>query len=799
VEPNPESDGVGSASSSTASTSSNSLACKGQDSAPQSISADTPRDPSVTVAAGIPPRQEDVSRLSREEIARIVMGGFQGSITKHRTSGWYRLARWLALAQCLLAPLLPVTLFVIFGFTCDVLDGDNNTVARKLLEATIAFFVLEAVFSALFFFVFALKYLADRRSWRRYSRKVTPEEEPLLWAFIIRIADTVGAPRPSQIEFDCRTNASAAKVLEGPGFHTNQNALGIGLPLASGMTVEQLAGVIAHELGHFSQKGARGFLFWLDLSISELFGYAEWRQRFDRNLLEFARCFNGRNNRLRWFFIPLSVLVFRSVYLMGWIPCQVHHFWRRQCEYDADQYEVRLTGSRIFEQTTKRFAALWCAFEKAFDDAKRFRHEGRLPDNFPMVFDAALQSLHPNEQEKAEKNLLQAKAKKGDLHPSPSDRIAAATRTQTTGVYRCDLPASVLLVGGQDSARDATLEFYRQHFDTSVSAAELSPADALVAERDKERMTRNVAIEFGLGADPTNRPPPVMSLRLATSSPQTVSLSALIKEIELARSAMQESAASYDSTFEKWQGSNHDIWAGTTAELMLKERAKHLAEPLTEFQDKPQLANERKEAGEAQAEQLSKVLLQFEAGAAQRWHKAVEVLTHRDIKSRLPDATEKFEQAKDMMYLLAGMYSSHGQRINLFHHIGTTVMFLEVKRDTSSTWQTIYERLEHTVAEHESILSHFDGCKYPFAHKRPSLSVPEYLTPIEDMKRISMKVLDGAVEALYAAWDLQWRAAAWMCKLTLEVEAALGLPPLPLVATKKEKSDDRSDVESKAA
>ncbi len=668
-----------------------------------------------------------------------------------------------------------------------------------MLEATIAFFVLEGILSALLFILFIFRQLAPRPFRSRYSRNVTPEDEPLLWSFVNRIADTVNAPRPSQIEIDCDVNASAAKVLNARGVHTQQDALAIGLALAMGMTVEQLAGVIAHELGHFAQRKANGYLFWFDVFISEIFGYSDWRDRVDQKLVEFACHFNGRSNRMRSFFFSLVVLIYRSWYVMMWLPSLVHHHWRRQSEYDADQYEVRLVGSAVFEQARKQIASVACAWNKAFDDAKRFRHEGNLPDNFPMLLEATLKSIHPKEQKKAEKRLLEEKAKRDHAHPSPSDRIAVAKRMPMAGVYLCDLPASVLFQNQQDAFRDATLELYRQHFDESLSAADLHPAEAFIAERDKERMRKHTAREFGLGADPSNRAPPVVNQKLATSLPESVYLSTLVKELELARNTMQDSAASYESSFEKWQEANYEVWAGTTAELMMQEGVKRLADPLVEFNGKPQWAKERMKQGRVRAEQLSHSLLQFEAGSAQRWQKAVEILSHPVIQPRIPDAAKKLERARDMLCLLAALHSTRDQRVALFHFIGTTALFLDVKRDTSSTWQTIYERLESTASEYSATLGHFDGCDYPFPHSRSSLSVREYLTPFQDMTTIQMKVLDGAAEMLFASWELQWRAAEWMCELTLEVEAALGLPPLPLLATEKENGDDLSEAASQAA
>ncbi len=41
------------------------------------------------------------------------------------------------------------------------------------------------------------------------SRSLDPGAEPLLYAFVDGVCDSVGAPRPARIEVDCRVNASA--------------------------------------------------------------------------------------------------------------------------------------------------------------------------------------------------------------------------------------------------------------------------------------------------------------------------------------------------------------------------------------------------------------------------------------------------------------------------------------------------------------------------------------------------------------------------------------------------------------
>ena len=76
------------------------------------------------------------------------------------------------------------------------------------------------------------------------------EKEPILFAFVQKICGLVGAPVPCRIDVDCQVNASASLQ---HGLLSKKLVLTIGLPLASGLDMQQFAGVLAHEFGHFAQ------------------------------------------------------------------------------------------------------------------------------------------------------------------------------------------------------------------------------------------------------------------------------------------------------------------------------------------------------------------------------------------------------------------------------------------------------------------------------------------------------------------------------------------------------------------
>ena len=102
--------------------------------------------------------------------------------------------------------------------------------------------------------LFLIKPLFARQALHGKPRNLKREAEPLLFEFVDKVCDTVGAPRPHAIRLVVDANAAASfesgllGVL-GP----SRLVLIIGLPLVAGLSLRQFTGVLAHEFGHFSQ------------------------------------------------------------------------------------------------------------------------------------------------------------------------------------------------------------------------------------------------------------------------------------------------------------------------------------------------------------------------------------------------------------------------------------------------------------------------------------------------------------------------------------------------------------------
>lgn len=98
-----------------------------------------------------------------------------------------------------------------------------------------------------------VKPLFAPRAPRSQPLALNPESEALLFGFVTRVCAVVGAPFPARIDVDCELNASASLRRGFKSLLSNDLVLTIGLPLVAGTNISQLAGVIAHEFGHFTQ------------------------------------------------------------------------------------------------------------------------------------------------------------------------------------------------------------------------------------------------------------------------------------------------------------------------------------------------------------------------------------------------------------------------------------------------------------------------------------------------------------------------------------------------------------------
>jgi Zn-dependent protease with chaperone function len=87
--------------------------------------------------------------------------------------------------------------------------------------------------------------------------RVTPQDQPELWARVTRVAEQVGTRPPAEIHLVAAVNAAVSEDTHLMGLLPGRRRMFLGVPLLLGMTTAQLDAVLAHELGHYGNHDVR--------------------------------------------------------------------------------------------------------------------------------------------------------------------------------------------------------------------------------------------------------------------------------------------------------------------------------------------------------------------------------------------------------------------------------------------------------------------------------------------------------------------------------------------------------------
>ncbi|MDJ0938647.1 MAG: M48 family metalloprotease [Woeseiaceae bacterium] len=307
---------------------------------------------------------------------------------------------------------------------------------------------------------------------------VDPDREAAVHHFVAMIAECLNAPTPATIEVDADVSASASLR---HGIFSKELRLIIGVPLMYGLRIEQLAAVIAHELGHFAQRGGMRIYVMINYVNRWLYNKAyeedswddkieEWSQS-DQAIVSLGAIVAGIGSRL-------ARLIFRGLAQLG---TRANMSYSRQAEFDADRYMITLCGSRSYETVAKMLRILGAAQQGAFDTANAGLKAGRLPDNLPKITRAVARSLDEETRKQIIAGIEQVNTSPWDTHPPDRERIAAARKLALPPMFQNRDPALALLREPERLAAHASLQWYRScgihvnpdHLETSESFVSL--------------------------------------------------------------------------------------------------------------------------------------------------------------------------------------------------------------------------------------------------------------------------------------------------------------------------------------
>lgn len=714
------------------------------------------------------------------QIRQQVLAGFRGEIQRIAVSSSYRLGIALTALFMVLLPLIYVSLIglAIFGVYWHLTHSYVMFEHVRGRAAIFAFLVYLAplVIGAIMIF-FMIKPLFAGRSDSGRTRSLTPRSDPLLFEFVERICATVRAPMPSRIDIDCQVNASAHFRRGWLSIASRDLVLTVGMPLAAGMTLQQFAGVLAHEFGHFSQGAGmrltyviRSVNFWFTRVVYERDSWDEWLETSTDDL----------DIRISWilylarFFVWVTRGILWVLMLLGHL---IAGFMLRQMEFDADRYEARVAGSETFEATCRRLMLLHVGWQGAQGDLSNFCQEGRLVDNLPRLILVNIDQFPPELRQKLDLVITESKTGLFDDHPADSERIASAKAEQTPGVFHSNLPATVLFQDFDACAKNVSWDLYCDVLGPDIKPSSLHPIDSLLVRQEREKVSHEAQNRFFLGAFNILRPLRLPSTWLAEPQDPAQVQGALTK----AREYMQAGIEPYRQSLAVFDEADTRALEARQARAVFS--ASLWPKPgqfKTSFNSRGEAEHQRDRAYVEQS-RLSAQMEPFEDAAGQRLYAALTLLHNHYVAGEIENAAELQREAQRLMAVVSLIITNTATLLELRNMNASLGLLLENIDGNEKNQTLIGEILDLMKRIHPPLVgvrSQCDRMVYPFDHADGQITVGRYVLPYPPNSEDLGAIYNGAGQLLTSLANLYHRSVGRLCEIAEIVEAERGFEPL---------------------
>lgn len=433
--------------------------------------------------------EAEVAAGSELSVADI-LGAFRGEVRRKMASPFYIVGLAMVALVMVVLPVVYLGMIVAAGWaTCfwakhGLILFEGGLRGGLYVGLLRVLLYIGPLFAGVVLVLFMIKPIFARRAPRAQPLALNPASEPLLFTFIAKICDAVRAPFPQRIELDCQLNAAASFRRGAFSFLRNDLVLTIGLPLVAGLSATQLAGVLAHEFGHFAQGAAMRLSYiirsvngWFmrviyerdawDVTLEEWAETEDWKASLVVNM---ARMAVGVSRRLLW----LLMLFGHAV------SC----FMLRQMEYDADRCEIELAGSETFETTTRRIHVLNVLLGPTYKNMRTSWNLNRhLPDSVPAYLLHHDLALADEQRMQLEDTMGLEPTRWFSTHPSNGDRIRRARQSGSPGVFGLDVPASALFANFEAISKQVTLVHYADDLRLPLPMTKLMPVPKANGDR----------------------------------------------------------------------------------------------------------------------------------------------------------------------------------------------------------------------------------------------------------------------------------------------------------------------------
>jgi len=420
-----------------------------------------------------------------------------------KTGKSYELNSPLHTTGCILTAVGMVFLLFLYVFlilfiastTFDHIVDNTSLLDGKSLIIGIPFYIIP-IFIGILLIVSMLKPLVARPVSKRFSVALSRKKEQALYAYVDKLCQSIGSKIPSAIEVDCSVHASAGFRRGMIGLLEDEITLIIGLPAASELTMTEFTSLLAHELGHFTQKlGMR--LYYIITGVQGWF----YRHIFEEDKIDqkLAIVSITSSGFLRWFVIPaanLSVWLSRKILTAFMLAGNViSRFYIRLMEFDADRYAVRLSGPEAFESSLSKLQLLNIALKEAFSQLKMQKkpEDNSLPNDFVLLVSSILKQTLAGDTSKAKAAAVKNLTGIPDKNPTDRERIEKVYSIPAKAVPQSDTLASTLFTNFKETAKITSSRLYREVLNLQLSKDSLVPTDVFIGTSGQApEMTENI-------------------------------------------------------------------------------------------------------------------------------------------------------------------------------------------------------------------------------------------------------------------------------------------------------------------
>lgn len=394
-----------------------------------------------------------------EDIYPSVLAQFGQAVARPAMTQAFKSSVLVAMLCALVAPLIyfaviGLLVLAIWQYYLFIVGHDLGSIYLNILAYAVPGFI------GLFLLAFLMSPLFNL-GYRDRNIELDKQRYAQLYQLCGKIAQAIGVPAPDSIRVDNEVNASAygtsINIIRG------KLTLTIGMPLVACMSVEQLLGIVAHEYGHFAQRKSMLAYAWINRVSSWLAGCAygdgawlatlnKWRDSVDSDLIVMAlMACKG------------LLLAVRSLFrLLFEINLRLTRNMSRQMEYDADQYEVAVVGSKVFVETSKRlhYAAAARSIAESLNEQAYFEHN-KLVSNSSFATALVLAAMPKALVEQINQQMRQTQTHFYDTHPADYDRIKRGITANQAGMFSNTRAARLLFKDFERLCRSVTHKQYR--------------------------------------------------------------------------------------------------------------------------------------------------------------------------------------------------------------------------------------------------------------------------------------------------------------------------------------------------